>query len=88
MNRKLLYTQAGETFEIQRNQSGYRIFQVFSENEAKAVSGYYANVGELMNGLAELAIFSGNDAVSLREIKATLQEIRQSLLDYLISYAE
>lgn len=87
MNCKLLYTHTNQTFEIQHNHCGYRIFQVIAENEAKAVTGYYSTAGELVEGLAELAIFSGDDAVSLKDIKATLREIKQSLVEHLSTYA-
>lgn len=84
MNRKIIFSTDGvETFEIQHNCWGYRILQVVTENEAKAVSGYYANAGELFDGLAELAIFSGDDAVSLADIGKSLRNIRHSLNSYL-----
>lgn len=84
MNRKILFSADGtETFEIQRNSWGYRILQVISETEAKAVGGYYATAGELFEGLAELAIFSGDDAVALADIGKSLKGIRQTLSEYL-----
>lgn len=84
MNRKILFSCDGaDTFEILRNAYGYRIYQVITENEAKAVSGYYANAGELMDGLAELAIFSTEDTCSFQDIANVFREIKRSLTEYL-----
>ncbi|MGX2969222.1 hypothetical protein [Ursidibacter sp. B-7004-1] len=89
MNRKIIFTSDGaETFEIEKNVYGYRILQVITEQEARAVSGYYANAGELVDGLVELAIFSGDDAVALADIGNSLKGIRTSLGEYLGCYAE
>ncbi|MGX2974674.1 hypothetical protein ACWIUH_06700 [Ursidibacter arcticus] len=88
MNTKILYTQSGEQFQIEKNVYGYRILQVITEQEARAVSGYYANAGELVDGLVELAIFSGDDAVALADIGNSLKGIRTSLGEYLGCYAE
>ena len=88
MNTKILYTQSGEQFQIEKNVYGYRILQVITEQEARAVSSYYANAGELVDGLVDLAIFSGDDAVALADIGNSLKGIRTSLGEYLGCYAE
>lgn len=87
MNSKILFSTDGtETFEIQHSHWGYRILQVISETEAKAVSGYYATAGELIDGLSQLTIFSGDDAISVAELSQSFKSMAGSIKEHFTNY--
>lgn len=83
MNTKIIYTQAGKEFQIEKNEWGFRILQVLSEQEAKVVGGYYRSASELVDGLAELAIFDGDDAVAVVDMSKSLRSLNRTLESYL-----
>lgn len=87
MNRRLIFSNSQDkTFELQHDRNGYRLLHVISENEAKAVTGYYANAGELVEGLTHFCLFTGEDAVSLQEISQSIKDIARSIKDYLTEH--
>lgn len=87
MNTKIIYTQAGEEFQIEKNEWGYRILQVLSEHEAKVVGGYYRSASELVDGLADLAIFDGDDGVAVTEMSKSFCSLCRTVESYLGEYS-
>ena len=83
MNTKILYTQSGEQFQIEKNVYGYRILQVITEQEARAVSGYYANAGDMFFGMADLGLFSKDETEALLDVANEIKQTFKTFCDYI-----
>lgn len=84
MNRKVIFSpDHGEQYEIRHSLfGGYRVYRLDEQGEAHPISEPYHTAGELVDGLIELAIFSGEQESTLAEINDSLRTVAETVQEY------